>query len=89
MSSNIFFKRKNIKVNKIFQKINFIKNFTINDVKPLHTAKINDITFLDTTKYKSAANLTKASICITTENREHREISSRFRRIDLNAITYY
>jgi UDP-3-O-[3-hydroxymyristoyl] glucosamine N-acyltransferase len=67
MSSNIFFKRKNIKVNKIFQKINFIKNFTINDVKPLHTAKINDITFLDTTKYKSAANLTKASICITTE----------------------
>ena len=33
----------------------------------LHSAKKNDLTFFDSLKYKSIAQNTKASICITTE----------------------
>ena len=38
MSLNIFFKKKNIKVSKIFPNLKFDKDFLINDVKPLHSA---------------------------------------------------
>jgi hypothetical protein len=50
MSSNIFFKKKNIKINKIFPKIKFKKILLINDVKPLNKAKKNDLTFFDSNK---------------------------------------
>jgi UDP-3-O-[3-hydroxymyristoyl] glucosamine N-acyltransferase len=67
MSSNFFFKKKNIKINKIFPKIKFNNNFTVNSVKPLEFAKSNDLTFFDSIKYKSQALNTEAIACITTE----------------------
>jgi UDP-3-O-[3-hydroxymyristoyl] glucosamine N-acyltransferase len=67
MKYNIFFKKKNILSNKIFPKNIIKKNFIINDVKPLHLAEKNDLTFFDSIKYKSSAANTKASICITSD----------------------
>ena len=66
MISNSFFKKKIIKIKKIFPNIS--KDFIINDIKPLQVAKKNDLTFLDSIKYKSNAKLTKASACITTKS---------------------
>ena len=66
MSSNIFFKKKYIKINNINKK-NFKHNFVINDIKPLNTANIKDISFFDSIKYKSNAEKTNAGACITTE----------------------
>jgi UDP-3-O-[3-hydroxymyristoyl] glucosamine N-acyltransferase len=70
MISNIFFKKKNIKINKIFPKINFKNNFTVNSVKPLKFAKKNDISFLDSIKYKADALNTKSCVCLTTKKLE-------------------
>ncbi len=67
MSSNIFFKKKSIKINNLFSEIKFKKNFQINDVKPLDLARSNDISFFDSIKYKSAAIKTKAGACITLD----------------------
>ena len=50
MSSNIFFKKKNIKFNKLFPKEKLNYNFQVNDIKPLDRAKKNDITFFDSVK---------------------------------------
>ena len=44
MSKNIFFK-KNIKINKVFPKLNF-KKFLVNDIKPLDKAKDMILHFL-------------------------------------------
>ena len=68
MNSNIFFKKKNIKVNLLFPKLNFKNNFNIQDIRPLKNAINNDITFFDSIKYKDIASQTKASLCITTDN---------------------
>ena len=70
MNHNIFFKKKNIQVNKLFSKDLIKKNFVINDVKPLHKASNKDITFLDSVMYKVEAASTKASLCITTKKLE-------------------
>ena len=70
MSSNIFFKKKNININKIFLEKNLKKNFIINDIKPLQFARNSDLTFFDSIKYKSNAIKTKASACITTDKLE-------------------
>ena len=43
-------------------------NETIIDIKDLSTSKKNEITFFHLNKYKEAANKTKASFCITTDN---------------------
>ena len=67
MSLNFFFKKKNLKLNKIFPKINKKTNFLIRDIKPLHLAQKNEITFFDSIKYKSQATTTKAGACITTK----------------------
>ena len=67
MSKNIFFKKKNIVINKIYPNI-FKKNFKIDDIKPLHLANKNDLTFFDSIKYKSIAINSKAGACITTSN---------------------
>ena len=40
----------------------------ITDIKDLQNSKTNEITFFHSKKYKSAANNTKASFCITTKN---------------------
>jgi len=67
MNSNIFFKKKNINIKKIYSNISFKKNFIINDIKPLEKAKKKDISFFDSIKYKNAAIKTKAGACITTK----------------------
>ncbi len=70
MESNIFFKKKNIKLGKIFPKHNFKKDFIINSIKPLISANTDDITFFDSLKYKNDIQKTKAKICITSEKLE-------------------
>ena len=44
------------------------KDLNIIDIKDLQNSKINEITFFHSKKYKLAANVTKASFCITTQN---------------------
>ncbi len=68
MKSNFFFSKKNIKIDKIFPNIKFQKSFMVNDVKPLHLAKKNDISFFDSSKYISFASNTECGVCITTED---------------------
>ena len=68
MKSVFFFKKKNIKINNVFPKIKFKKNFTVNNIKPLHLAENKDLTFFDSIKYKNDAKKTKAGACITSEN---------------------
>ena len=40
----------------------------LKDIKDLQNSKSNEITFFHSKKYKTIANKTKASFCITTEN---------------------
>ena len=70
MKKNIFFKKKNINIKKIFPKLNLKNKTLIDEVRPLHLAKKNDLTFFDSIKYKNQAVLCKASYCITTEKLE-------------------
>ena len=52
-------------------KINYSQNHNeliIKDIKDLKNSQINEITFFHSKKYKSIANNTKASFCLTTEN---------------------
>ena len=67
MNSNSFFKKKKIKINKLFSKVNFDKNLFVNDVKPLHLSNKYDLTFFDSIKYKTDAIKTQGGFCITTE----------------------
>jgi len=67
MNSNSFFKKKTFKLNQIFPKIKLKKNFTVNGIRTLNSAKHNDITFFDSADYKSNAATTNAGACITTE----------------------
>jgi UDP-3-O-[3-hydroxymyristoyl] glucosamine N-acyltransferase len=51
--------------------LNYEKNnedLNISDIKDLLNSRLNEITFFHSKKYKSAANNTKASFCITTKN---------------------
>jgi len=66
-----FFTKKNQKINKLFPKKNFKKNFEISHVRPLDKAEKNDLTFFDSIKYSKLALKTKASICITTQKLSH------------------
>ena len=68
MKSFFFFKKKNIKISNVFPNIKLKKNFLINNIRPLHLAEKNDITFFDSVKYKDQAKKTKAGACITSEN---------------------
>ena len=70
MGTNIFFKKKNIKISKIFPNHNFKDDFKVNSVKPLVHAQKNDITFFDSIKYKNDINSTKAEICIVSNKLE-------------------
>ena len=70
MTSDIFFKKKNIKIKKIFPNFKFKENFIINSVKPLITAEKEDITFFDSLKYRDEIEKTKAIVCITSEKLE-------------------
>jgi len=44
------------------------ENLDVFDIKDLQNSKLNEITFFHSKKYKIAANNTKASFCITTDN---------------------
>ena len=70
MNSNIFFKKKNIKLKKLFPDYKFKENFVVESVKPLVSAKKKDITFFDSLKYKEHISKTKAIVCITSQKLE-------------------
>ena len=70
MNSNFFFKKKKLKLSSVFDNLKFNKNFEINDIKPLHLANFNDLTFFDSIKYKNYAVNTNAGVCITKKNLE-------------------
>ncbi len=68
--SNPFFKNYGpINISEILKtldiKTGLDKNIDVNDIKDLYLAKVNDITFLHSKKYKDIAVNTKASFCIT------------------------
>ena len=71
MSSNIFFKRKNITIDKIFPNIKLDKKFIVKSIKPLIDAGEEDITFFDSVKYKDDLIKTKSQICITSKKLEN------------------
>ena len=70
MTSNIFFKKKNIEASKIFPNNNIPKKYKFRDIKPLFLANKDDLTFFDSMNYKSYAQKTKATVCITNKNLE-------------------
>ena len=55
---------KELKINHL----EYDNELIINDIKDLKNSQINEITFFHSKKYKSEANNTKASFCLTTEN---------------------
>ena len=68
MPSNIFFKKKGpFTIRELFPKKSFKVNIKIVDIKNLNNAKINDLTFFDSTRYADFAKSTKASYCVTTK----------------------
>ena len=67
MSSIFFFKKKRVNLKSLFPKNKIIKDFVVNDVRGLDTAKKNDLTFFDKSKYLIQAYKTNAGACITTE----------------------
>ncbi len=70
MKSNFFFLKKKLKITDIYPKLKIKKSSLINDVKPLQIAKKNDLTFFDNIKYKTLAEKTAGSFCITTKKLE-------------------
>ncbi len=67
MNSNFYLKKKNVKLNTLFNKTKIENNFTVKDIKTLLLANKNDLTFFDSVKYKDFAAETKAGACVTTE----------------------
>ena len=71
---NPFFKNNGpFKLRDILRDLNLIndqinQDQNIIDIKDLQNSKSNEITFFHSKKYKTVANNTKASFCITTEN---------------------
>ena len=71
---NPFFKNNGpFKFKEILKQLNLQndkknEDLIINDIKDLQNSKLNEITFFHSKKYKTVANNTKASFCITTEN---------------------
>jgi UDP-3-O-[3-hydroxymyristoyl] glucosamine N-acyltransferase len=71
--SNPFFKNYGpFKFSEILNELNIKTkdniDLNVTDIKDLHNSNSNQITFFHSKKYKIAANNTKASYCITTEN---------------------
>ena len=64
---NFFKKKKLYKISSLFPGLKFKNNYKINNICTLSKAEKFDLTFFDSTKYKSIASVTKASYCITTE----------------------
>ena len=75
MSKNHFYEKKGpFPLIEIIKGINYNGNFSdkdnlkIHGIESLSNAKENDITFLNSAKYKDTSIKTKASACITTSN---------------------
>ena len=75
MPTNHFFDKKGpFPLNEIIQTIGYEEdlpsktNFKIHGLESLDRAKENDITFLNSTRYKDLSLKTKASACITSKN---------------------
>ena len=89
--SNTFFKNNGpLKILNILEllKINlddFTDDQEVLDIKDLFTSSKNDITFFHSKKYKDAANNTKASFCITTDNLKN-ELPSNCKPIVVNNV---
>jgi UDP-3-O-[3-hydroxymyristoyl] glucosamine N-acyltransferase len=72
--NNPFFKNNGpFKLTEILKELNHLndidnKDLAVIDITDLQLSKSNEITFFHSKKYKSAANKTKASFCITTKN---------------------
>ncbi len=66
----MFFKIKKINLKKLYPLLKIEKDITIKGIKPLTTAKADDLTFFDSIKYKSDASLTKSEACITSQKLE-------------------
>ena len=72
--NNPFFKNNGpFKLKEILKELNHLndinnKDLAVIDIKDLQLSESNEITFFHSKKYKTAANNTKASFCITTEN---------------------
>jgi len=71
---NPFFKNNGpFELRDILKELNLENNLNneyqnIVDIKDLQNSKLNEITFFHSKKYNAAANITKASFCITTKN---------------------
>ena len=71
---NPFFKNNGpFKLSEILKDLNLKhdelnEDLNITDIQDLQSSQSNELTFLHSKKYKSIANNTKASFCITTEN---------------------
>ena len=68
MDNPFFKKKKNVKINDILSLLNLEKqkvNYRVNDIKELETAKKNDITFFNSTKYLEFITKTKSRLVIT------------------------
>jgi UDP-3-O-[3-hydroxymyristoyl] glucosamine N-acyltransferase len=67
MKPPVFFKiNKSYSLNKIFPNQKFKNNFKILNIRTLKNSEKFDLTFFDSSKYKSQALTTNATYCITT-----------------------
>ncbi len=68
MNKVVFFKKnKPLKLSNLFPKEKIEKNIFINDIQSLEKANKQDLTFLDSMRYKEVALKTKACACITNQ----------------------
>ena len=67
MKKTFFYKKKTYQANILFPELNLKKIDKINNVRTLRKAKKNDLSFFDSIKYKSFAQSTEATYCITTK----------------------
>jgi UDP-3-O-[3-hydroxymyristoyl] glucosamine N-acyltransferase len=87
MNSNIFFKKKNINLKKLFPKNKFKDDFSVNSIRPLIKAEKKDITFFDSLKYKDDIGKTKALFCITSEKFE-KYLSNKINKIIVKNVLF-
>ena len=71
MQTVSFFKKRSLTIKKLFPNLKFNKNNKVNNFKSLSKSKKFDISFFDSIKYKSLAEKTKASYCITSKKLEN------------------
>ena len=71
MQEVFFFQKKKIKIKTIFSSHMLKKNFTVENIRPLHLAGKKDLTFFDSIKYQKSAESTNAGACITTKKLEN------------------